>query len=183
MYLSARLSVVNQCQALHHAPPAELCNLLVKTVEQVRRERLAILVKEAGSLVAVGKQLGLSARDSTLSQIKNQSKSSHTEDQTKVKVMGSPLARRLEAAFGKPEGWMDTDPDLEWPFMTISPQVYRALDERLKGIVEASARSALQDLMRGEALTGPPRSDAPSDAVDKPAFSRAAHPSRKRRAA
>lgn len=126
----------------------------MKTVEQVRRERLLLLLNEegVGTLVAINKALDLDARDSTLSQIKNQSKSSHNAE---PKVMGSKMARQIERAFKKPEGWMDTDPDLEWPFMTISPQTFRQLDDRLKGIVEAAARDALRDLSRAGAVDSP----------------------------
>lgn len=82
----------------------------MKTVEEVRRERLAMLRKEAGSLVALNEKLGLSARDATLSQIVNGAKNSRTGT---PKQMGSKMARELEAACGKEVGWMDTDPALK----------------------------------------------------------------------
>lgn len=82
----------------------------MKTVEEVRRERLQLLREEFGSLSALNKKLELSVRDSTLSQYLNQSTGTKTD---KPKVMGSPMARRLEQACGKEVGWMDTDPQLE----------------------------------------------------------------------
>lgn len=82
----------------------------MKTVEEVRRERLQLLREEFGSLSALNKKLELSVRDSTLSQYLNQSTGTKTD---KPKVMGSPMARRLEQACGKEIGWMDTDPQLE----------------------------------------------------------------------
>lgn len=82
----------------------------MKTVEEVRRERLQLLREEFGSLSALNAKLELSARDSTLSQYLNQSKGTKTGT---PKVMGSPMARRLEQACGKEVGWMDTDPQLE----------------------------------------------------------------------
>lgn len=92
-----------QCKAVR-------CAILdMKTVEEVRRERLSILKNEAGSLVALNEKLGLNVRDSTLSQILNGAKNSKTG---KPKEMGSKLARDLERATGKDVGWMDTDPAL-----------------------------------------------------------------------
>jgi hypothetical protein len=84
----------------------------MRPVEEVRRVRLAELRSAYGSLTKINDLLGLSARDSTLSQIVNASVGSKTK---KPKAMGSTLARRLEAVCGKPEGWMDFDPDC-WPF-------------------------------------------------------------------
>lgn len=60
-----------------------------------------------GTWVALNRRLGMSDRDSTFSQI--------ASEKTK-KEMGSDMARRIEAEFKKPPGWMDTDPDLAWPF-------------------------------------------------------------------
>lgn len=81
----------------------------MKTVEEVRRQRLAMLREEMGTLVALNDRIGLDKRDSTLSQILNSAKNSRTG---KGKEMGSPMARKLEAACGKEMGWMDTDPAL-----------------------------------------------------------------------
>lgn len=101
------------CKALRCAMPG------MKTVEEVRRERLAELRKEVGSLVAMNERLGLTSRDSTLSQLANGAKNSKTG---KPKEMGSRLARELETAFKKPVGWMDTDPALS-DGMAFAPEV------------------------------------------------------------
>lgn len=82
----------------------------MKTVEEVRRQRLQMLRDEYGTLAALNEKLELGKRDSTLSQYLNQSTGTKT---SKPKVMGSPMARRLEQVCGKEVGWMDTDPDLE----------------------------------------------------------------------
>lgn len=82
----------------------------MKIVEDVRRERLQMLVDEFGTLSALNDKLGLNARDSTLSQYLNQWTKPGTD---RPKVMGSGMARRLEQACGKEAGWMDTDPQLE----------------------------------------------------------------------
>ena len=101
----------------------------MKTVEEVRRIRLKMLVNEAGGrAVDLNRITGKIDRDSTYSQILNQSLGSKTG---KSKQMGSPLARGLELACGKEVGWMDTDPDLSddaWPFSTIQKSRILALD-------------------------------------------------------
>ncbi|WP_423459945.1 hypothetical protein [Ottowia sp. VDI28] len=81
----------------------------MKTVEEVRRERLLELKKEFGSFSAINEKLGRIATDSTLSQIANGSIGSKTK---KPKTMGSDQARALENALNKTRGWMDTDPEL-----------------------------------------------------------------------
>lgn len=88
----------------------------MKTVEEIRRLRLLQLREEFGSYVKLGERLGMTPRDSTLSQYANGSSGSKTGQ---PKGMGSTLARRIEAACGKATGWMDSDPDVEkllWPF-------------------------------------------------------------------
>lgn len=124
-HLSAALRFVNS-GALRHAISAGLSNVRMRTVEEVRRARLAQLVEEYGSYVKLGEKLGLTERDSTLSQIANQSVNSRT---TTPKTMGSTLARRIETACRKPVGWMDTDPNL-WPFDQVDLGRVQALPQR-----------------------------------------------------
>lgn len=74
----------------------------MKTVGEVRLENLEALVREFGTLDAVATRA-----ESTpvyLSQLRN-----GTPDQKtgKSRQMGNAIARRLEAACGKPAGWMD----------------------------------------------------------------------------
>lgn len=107
-HISSALSV-SQRAALRHGISGALCNSGMKTVEQVRLERLRLLKEEFGSWAKLNELIELPARDSTLSQIANGSPNSKTK---KPKTMGSDLARRLEASCKKEEGWMDTDPDL-----------------------------------------------------------------------
>lgn len=124
----------------------------MKTVEEIRRTRLAMLVKEIGSLADLSEKVHKSRRDSTLSQIMNGAIGSKTE---KPKTMGSELARRLEAAFNKEPGWMDNDPLLtgELPpgsemeaetqilaiFRTLGPQAKKALLNSARTVREAIA--------------------------------------------
>lgn len=110
----------------------------MNTIEEIRRLRLAELKKEFGSYVALNSRLGLTARDSTLSQCGNASSNSKSG---KPRSMGSELARALERATGKEIGWMDNCGPISGPdqsrFETLSAedQAYvlvslrRAIDE------------------------------------------------------
>jgi len=132
---------------------------LVKTVEEVRRERLQHLVQEAGGTVAALNRLtGKSARDSTYTQILNQSPGSRTG---KLKEMGSKMARELEAKMAKERGWMDTDPDLigvEWPFRAMDEAKVRALSEkdlvRLETVITVEMRRTFGVDIRRQVPTG-----------------------------
>lgn len=123
----------------------------MKTVEEVRRIRLKMLISEVGGTVAdLNRATGKIDRDSTYSQILNQSLGSKTG---KPKQMGSPMARSLEENRNKPVGWMDTDPDLSddaWPFPTISKSSILALDRqdivRLESAMRVSAKELGIDL-------------------------------------
>lgn len=101
-YLSSTLSHVNSAK-LRHIVSAALSNGGMRTIEQIRRARLAQL-HEKFSYVELNEAIGLVARDSTLSQIASEKT---------AKDMGSDLARRLETACGKEVGWMDNDPALD----------------------------------------------------------------------
>ena len=75
-----------------------------KTAGQIRRENLERLVEQFGTLDAVAEATKTSPV--YLSQIRNALRESKSGN---PREMGSQLARRLEAAAGKPAGWMDTD--------------------------------------------------------------------------
>jgi hypothetical protein len=74
----------------------------MKTVGEVRLENLEALVREFGTLDAVATRA--ESTSVYLSQLRN-----GTPDQKtgKSRQMGNAIARRLEAACGKPPGWMD----------------------------------------------------------------------------
>ena len=74
----------------------------VKTISEIRLENLLTLIDEMGSAEALAEAAGTSAV--YLSQVKNKSPDSKTG---KPRQIGDPMARRLEAAGKKPEGWMD----------------------------------------------------------------------------
>jgi hypothetical protein len=142
---SGPLSIVNSGE-LRPALALRKCNRKMRTIAEVRRLRLLELKDKWRTWPAMNDKLGYTARDSTLSQIASQSIGSRND---KPKEMGSDLARKLEETFGKPSGWMDTDPDEFWPFSVISVSRWRALDERRKGMVEQAALEALTKLEAG----------------------------------
>jgi hypothetical protein len=73
----------------------------MKPIAQIRRERLQELVEEAGTQVAVANRIG---KD------KNQIYQWLLDPGTDgARNIGSKSARLLEAAFAKPDGWMDHD--------------------------------------------------------------------------
>lgn len=72
------------------------------TIDQIRLANLNLLVREAGTLQAVAEAAETSSV--YLSQVRNRLADPKTG---RHRAMGSKLARRLESAFGKPEGWMD----------------------------------------------------------------------------
>ena len=80
---------------------------VVQTIDETRRQRLNMLIEKHGSIANLNEQLGLARTDATLSQIKN--KSTHSKTGT-PRAMGDPMARKIEAALGLPNGWMDTPP-------------------------------------------------------------------------
>lgn len=114
----------------------------MRTIEEIRRARLKLLVKEFGSYAALNELLGLASRDSTLSQVGNAAANSETG---KPRGMGSVLARRLEAIASKPPGWMDNDPDLigSWPF----PLVDRVRWDRLSDADQLHVQRAFNALL------------------------------------
>lgn len=112
--ISAALSLVNS-GPLPHGFRAALSNHDMRVVEEVRRIRLQMLIDQrfGGSQARLREAIELSKTDSTISQLLNQATGSRT---SKPKNMGSAMARKIEAKCGLEEGWMDTDPDLAWPF-------------------------------------------------------------------
>jgi hypothetical protein len=77
----------------------------VQTISETRRQRLAMLLQQHGSLAALNEAIGLVRTDATLSQIKNQSAHHSTG---KPRAMGDDLARKIELGLNLEHGWMDT---------------------------------------------------------------------------
>lgn len=81
---------------------ASLPNRGVRTIDQIYRENLRLLVQEAGSQVKLAAKSGKSAAQ--ISQWLNAS----TDPKTgKPRAMSRGTARELERACDKPEGWME----------------------------------------------------------------------------
>ena len=72
------------------------------TAAALRIQNLELLITEAGTLEKVASQAGTSSV--YLSQVRNGAPDQKTG---RPRELGTRMARRLEAAFFKPEGWMD----------------------------------------------------------------------------
>ena len=79
----------------------------VQTIDETRRQRLDMLIRQHGGIAPLNESIGLARTDATISQIKN--KSVHSKTGT-PRAMGDSLARRIEVALSLPSGWMDTPP-------------------------------------------------------------------------
>lgn len=79
-----------------------LCNARMQTNDEIRRENLEMAIKRLGSAAKLAEAAGTSP--AYLSQIRNRTPDSKTGT---PKMMGDAMARRIEAALGEPEGWMD----------------------------------------------------------------------------
>lgn len=76
----------------------------MKDIDEIRRSNLALIVQELGSVTALAQRLERS--DSQVSQLINGSANSKTG---RPRGMRKETARRIEAAAGKPAGWLDVD--------------------------------------------------------------------------
>jgi hypothetical protein len=79
----------------------------MSTIDQVYRDNLRLLIKEAGTQDALAAKIGKSAAQ--LSQWVNASKDSKTG---KPRVLSRQMARHIEKKMGKPDGWMDRPHEL-----------------------------------------------------------------------
>lgn len=153
----------------------------MKTVEEIRLQRLKMLIDEYGSAANLSRAAQREPRDSTFSQILNGSSGSKSG---KPKTMGSELARALELALAKPKGWMDNDPDAstqEWPF-SLPFERFDALPADMKAKVEGLVEGMviyyesqradpglLEDILTASGLseTGGPKPPSIHDAAAK----------------
>lgn len=79
-----------------------LCNARMQTNDEIRRENLEVAIKRLGSAAKLAEAANTSP--AYLSQIRNRTPDSKTGT---PKMMGDAMARRIEAALGEPDGWMD----------------------------------------------------------------------------
>lgn len=118
---------------------------LMKTVEDVRREKLAVLIAEAGSQVALSEKI-----DKVPAQISQWLNASINSKTGKPRSMSHAIAREIEKSTGKPRGWMDqpidtntqTGPDLHGkvPLITWEQahQWCRSLDQSACRVAEVA---------------------------------------------
>lgn len=120
----------------------------MKPVEETRLERLRELVAEFGSLAALNRATGKRDTDSTYSQILNGSISSTSG---RPKLMGSQMARQIETAVGKPNGWMDTSPEAlgAWPFSSVSLSDVALLSEPDRRDLETTIKRFVAGCLAG----------------------------------
>lgn len=79
---------------------------LMKPVEETRRQRLLMLIKQHDGQTSLIEKLPKEISASTVSRIAN-ANVRHDRGGA-VYVMGSPMAREIEHALSLPNGWMDT---------------------------------------------------------------------------
>jgi hypothetical protein len=84
---------------------------MVQTIDETRRLRLQLLIQEHGTIAELNAAMGMDRTDATFSQIRNQAVHSTSG---KPRAMGDDLARKIEVVLGKPRGWMDTPPGMEY---------------------------------------------------------------------
>lgn len=83
-----------------------LFNMRMKTIDEIHRERLAMLRRELGGVGKLAKTIGKDS--SQVSQWLNASLNSGTG---KARGMSDDQCRHIEEMCGKSRGWMDSDPD------------------------------------------------------------------------
>lgn len=83
-----------------------LFNVRMKTIDEIHRERLAILRHEFGGVGKLAEQI--EKQPSQVSQWLNASAHSGTG---KGRGVSDDMCRYIEEKCGKPIGWMDADPD------------------------------------------------------------------------
>lgn len=101
----------------------------VQTIDETRRQRLEMLIKQYGSIAELNIRIGMARTDATLSQVRNQAAHSKSG---KPRVMGDPVARKIEKELKLPPGWMDTPPgyaDLSDPRVGHVIKVMEAMQE------------------------------------------------------
>jgi len=99
----------------------------MKTIAEIRRDNLMILIGEQGSMAALNEKIGLVRTDATLSQIKNQSPDSKTGA---PKSMGDAFARKIEKELNLEAGWMDNSHTYKNPKKAAAMAIMENMDDR-----------------------------------------------------
>jgi hypothetical protein len=82
----------------------------MKTIEEIRRKNIEILIEEAGSSTKLAAAMGKS--DSQISQWAKGSLDSKTK---KPRGISDDICREFEEKYKKPRGWMDNDHEASKP--------------------------------------------------------------------
>ena len=113
-------------------------------IDEIRRKAMGVLEKEAGGPVAAAKQAGMSH-----SQWANLRSGAPDSKTGKARGMRKETARKIEAAFAKPEGWLDVadivDPDFPHDddrFATVA-KAWSIADEAGRAVPLAWANATL----------------------------------------
>lgn len=136
----------------------------MKTVGEIRRENLEWLIERVGKLEAVASAAGTTSV--YLSQIRNQAKDNKSG---RPREMGSSMARRIEAAYAMPSGWLDVtrtaeDADSQFLFVKKPPNPTGLMPAFSRASRSASEPMAPPDLV---ALLGAAIAAVPTEQRDR----------------
>lgn len=113
-------------------------------IDEIRRKAMGILEKEAGGPVAAAKQAGMSH-----SQWANLRAGAPDSKTGKQRGMRKETARKIEAVFGRPEGWLDIadiiDPSFPHgdPGLELIAKAWAVADEAGRAVPLAWANAML----------------------------------------
>lgn len=132
--------------------------MLVKTIEEIRRENLAALITWAGG---VGKlAIVISKSQSQISQLL--AGSPDTKSKTgKAKEMGSKVARHIEIKCEKERGWMDHEEDDQ------EIQMFKKLPPEIRSWILEKAKDSLAAVNQTEKPVDPPAKIEPEQKPKK----------------
>lgn len=120
----------------------------VLTIEQIRLQNYATLIKE------LGRERGYDLKDPEVAAALGISKVYAWQIRNKKRsAIDSKAARKMEAMAGKPLGWLDTNFDL-WPFPGIDAAAFERLSQEQKLEIQGSVRSLLLAFEKKEPRLG-----------------------------
>ena len=112
----------------------------METNEERRRRKLAKLCSTHGKdQVAEAAAVSPEYLDQILKGVLLPKKQDGTRSR---RALGEDSARKIEAAYGLPVGWMDND----WPFVLVSQSRWEALDATGQGYVQSAMNRAIDEI-------------------------------------
>lgn len=119
------------------------------TSDEIRRKNMRDLAEKAGSKAKFSRKADIPAQLVQNYIGKNPTKS-----------IGPEIARKAEAAFELPRGWLDNDhsktASTGWPFLSVKQELWNSLSEREKGTVEGYLIKTIEEMIadkRGSFVT------------------------------